>query len=238
MGHPDSRREQWKDWLPTPVRVMARRGKAVGKQLGKQLLDVRDTQWARVVMDRETEKFVRSLDYSSMDAVEVAGNKWERFGFRSYRNVYHPQYDLCEKPVEVAAFDIVIAEQVLEHVLWPYRAVRNVIKSLRPGGVFVVTTPFLIPIHEQPIDCSRWSETGLKQLLVESGFSSGAIVTGSWGNRACVCANFQRWVDWIPWKHSLKNDPKFPVHVWAFARKNGIEKSAHVQHEDDGYLMR
>ena len=79
MRHPDSRHEQWKDWLPTPVRVVARRGKAVGKQL----LDVRDTQWARVVMDRETEKFVRSLDYSSMDAVEVAGNKWERFGFGS-----------------------------------------------------------------------------------------------------------------------------------------------------------
>jgi SAM-dependent methyltransferase len=187
------------------------------------VLGVRDTQWARVVMDRETEKFVRSLNYSAMDAVEVAGNKWERFGFRSYRNVNYPQYDVCEKPIDVAAFDIVIAEQVLEHVLWPHRAVRNVLESLRPGGVFVVTTPFLIPIHEQPFDCSRWSETGLKQLLVESGFSSGPIITGSWGNRGCVCANFQSWVDWIPWKHSLKNDPKFPVHVWAFARKNDVE---------------
>jgi SAM-dependent methyltransferase len=236
MAQFGSRREQWKDRLPITVRVMARRGKAVGRQvgktLGKQLLDVRDTQWARVVMDRETEKFVRSLDYSTMDAVEVAGKKWESFGFRSYRNVNYPEYDLCEKPIDVAAFDIVIAEQVLEHVLWPYRAVRNVIETLRPGGVFVVTTPFLIPIHEHPFDCSRWSETGLKQLLVESGFSSGAIVTGSWGNRACVCANFQRWVHWIPWKHSLKNDSKFPVHVWAFARKNDRKNCSLKQDHD------
>jgi SAM-dependent methyltransferase len=227
IRHFESRAAQWKDWLPTPLRVTARRSKAFGKELARQLLDVRDIQWARVVMDRETEKFVRSLDYLCMDALEIAGNKWERFGFRSYRNVNYPQYDLCEKPFEAAAFDIVIAEQVLEHVLWPYRAVRNVIKSLRPGGIFIVTTPFLIRIHEQPFDCSRWSETGLKHLLVESGFSSSAIITGSWGNQACVSANFHRWVDWIPWKHSLRNDPKFPVHVWAFARTTGIDQSTH-----------
>lgn len=221
---PQCHSRRWKERLPVTVRLLGRRGKAAGRKFGKvvgrRLLNIRDVQWARVVMDRETENYVRSLDYFSMDAAEIAGSKWEHFGFRSYRSVHYPAYDLCERALGAGRFDIVIAEQVLEHVLWPCRAVRNVADSLRPGGVFVVTTPFLIPIHEQPYDCSRWSETGLKHLLIEGGFSGDTIVTGSWGNRACAAANFRRWVDWIPWKHSLENDPKFPVHVWAFARKD------------------
>jgi SAM-dependent methyltransferase len=219
MRQAEVRREQWKDWLPKPVRTIGRHGKSVGKQL----LGVRKTQWLRVVMDGQTEKFVRSLSYSSMDVLEVSGGKWENFGFRSYRKVHYPEYDLCEKPLEVATFDIVIVEQVLEHVLWPYRAVRNVFEMLRPGGIFLVTTPFLIRMHE-PVDCSRWTERGLKNLLIEGGFNSDHITTGSWGNRACVCSNFQTWTEWIPWKHSLKNEPKFPLVVWAFARKTLVDR--------------
>lgn len=170
-------------------------------------------------MDRETEQFVQGLPYSSFDALEIAGTKWRKFGFASYCSVSFSGYDLCERPLE-DAFDIVIAEQVLEHVLWPYRAVRNVWKMLKPGGVFLVTTPFLLPVHQAPVDCCRWTELGLKHLLVEAGFNTEQVVTASWGNRACVGANLQRWAGWIPWKHSLKNDPKFPVVVWAFAWKN------------------
>jgi SAM-dependent methyltransferase len=183
-------------------------------------------------MDRETDKFVRSLSYSAMDALEVSGDKWENFGFRSYRKVRYPEYDLCEKPLALAAFDIVIVEQVLEHVLWPYKAVRNVFEMLRPGGIFLVTTPFLVRMHE-PVDCSRWSELGLKNLLIERGFNGDHIVTGSWGNRACVCSNFQRFTEWIPWKHSLKNEPKFPLVVWAFARKIVVENGTDPLKRDE-----
>jgi hypothetical protein len=57
---------------------------------------------------------------------------------------------------------------------------------LSVGGYFLdflVTTPFLSPIDENPHDCSRWTEVGLKHLLAEAGFSIDKIVTGSWGNR-------------------------------------------------------
>jgi hypothetical protein len=42
---------------------------------------------------------------------------------------------------------------------------------------------------------------------------------GSWGNRACVKANFRRFPSWIPWWHSLKIESLYPVVVWAFAQK-------------------
>jgi SAM-dependent methyltransferase len=185
-----------------------------------QIIGVRwEIQWCRVVMDRETEKFVGTLNYDSLDALEISGTKWKAFGFASYRNISFPEYDLCDQPLELNKFDIIIAEQVLEHVLWPFRAVSNLYKMLRPGGILVVTTPFLLRIHDEPADCSRWTEVGLKYLLAAGGFDLSNITTGSWGNRACVKANFDYWRRWIPWKHSLTNEPEFPVVVWAFCTK-------------------
>ncbi len=175
-------------------------------------------QWLRVVMNRETEQFVSSLPYRRLDALEISGRKWQEWEFASYRSTSFPGYDVCEKPLEPGAFDIIFAEQVLEHVPWPSRAARNLWEMLRTGGVLVVDTPFLVRVHEEPIDCARWTETGLQYLLAEAGFELSAIRTGSWGNRACLRANFWSWRRYRPW-HSLRNEPAFPLVVWAFARK-------------------
>jgi SAM-dependent methyltransferase len=184
-------------------------------------LGIEPRQWARVVMDRETRRFVGSLDVGRLDALEVSGTAdsvWATSGFASYRVAN----DICERPLATEAFDVVIAEQVFEHVLWPYRAARHVWEMLRPGGVFIVTTPFLVRIHGFPIDCSRWTPLGMKHLLAEAGFPLDEIETGSWGNRKCVVANFNGWPGWIRWKHSLRNERDFPVVAWAFARKPAL----------------
>jgi len=179
-------------------------------------------QWSRVVMNRSTEQFVRSLDPRSLDALEISGNRWKGLPFRSYRSIDFPEYDLCAGPLASQNWDIILLDQVLEHVVSPAKAVRNIWTMLRPGGVFVNTTPFLIPIHEHPIDCSRWTETGIKHFLADNGFPLDGIQTGSWGNRHCLIANLSgRWPAYIPLLHSVKNDPRYPVVVWAFAQKTG-----------------
>ena len=63
------------------------------------------------------------------------------------------------------SFDLIIAEQVFEHLKWPYRAAKNVYRMLRPGGSFLITTPFLVRCHEMPDDCTRWTDTELKNFL-------------------------------------------------------------------------
>jgi SAM-dependent methyltransferase len=171
--------------------------------------------WARVVMDRETERYVRALDPERLHALEISGTKWRDFGFASYRAAKYPAYDWCAGPLE-ETFDVVIVEQVLEHVPDPRAALLNARAMVKPGGLFVVTTPFLIRVHEEPMDCTRWTASGLEVLLNQCGFAQ--VETGSWGNRRCVRANFERWVDYVPWRHSLRNEPNFPVVVWAFAR--------------------
>lgn len=172
--------------------------------------------WARVAMYEQCFALLRELEPAKLDALEIsAGPEWRTLGFRSFATANYPEYDVCAAPLG-REFDLVIADQVFEHLLWPYRAARNVRAMLRPGGHFLVTVPFLIRIHREPEDCTRWSETGLRHFLAECGFPLERIRTGSWGNRACVRANFRRWVR-RGWFGSLANEPDFPVAVWALA---------------------
>jgi SAM-dependent methyltransferase len=179
---------------------------------------VEHSQWARIVMNQETDRLIRELDLEHSSALEISGQKWRDHGFRRYRSVEFPPYDVCPGVLD-DQFDIIIAEQVFEHLLWPYRAVRNVFQVLSPNGAFLITTPFLIKIHNHPQDCSRWTELGIRHLLAEGGFDINRITTGSWGNRACIRSNWRQWTVYNPWLDSLKNEPNYPVVVWALARK-------------------
>ncbi|WP_239340989.1 methyltransferase domain-containing protein [Frankia sp. CiP3] len=187
-------------------------------QLVRQPPDA-DRQWCRIVMNQTTRQWIGALDTGRLSVLEIAGTIWEdAFAFRSYRAVFYSDYDVCAGTLD-ETFDLVIAEQVFEHVLWPYRAGRNIHQMVNPGGYVLITVPFLIRIHDQPVDCSRWTELGLKHLLAECGFPLDTIRTGSWGNRACVVANFTEWAQYAPERHSLDNEPDFPMVVWALAQK-------------------
>ena len=161
----------------------------------------------------------QSLHPSSLDVLEISGDNWKNAGFKSYRSVAYPEYDICAEALP-QTFDLIIAEQVFEHLLWPYRAGRNVHQMLRPGGHFLISTPFLIRIHNFPVDCSRWTELGLKHFLAECGFPLENTRTDSWGNRSCVIQNLDHFLTtYRPSKHSLENEPDYPYHVWALTRK-------------------
>jgi SAM-dependent methyltransferase len=179
------------------------------------------TDWVRVVMYRRCFEFIRSLGSDSLDVLEIAsGPQWRReFKFKSYTETKFPDFDICRDVLRPQAFDLIIADQVFEHLKWPYRAGRNVHQMLRPGGYFVIAVPFLIRVHDSPIDCSRWTERGLSYFLQECGFAEHDIKTNSWGNRACVQANLAKWRK-RGWFRSLANEPNFPVMVWAFARRS------------------
>ena len=177
-------------------------------------------QWARIVMNRETEALICSAGPEEKTALEISGQTWAtRAKFKSFRSVSFPEYDICAGPLKHEKFDIVIAEQVFEHLHMANRAVRSVYEMLNPDGAFLITTPFLLKVHNHPVDCSRWTELGIRHLLAEGGFDLDHITTGSWGNRDSVQANFSKWQIYQSWRHSLKNEPDFPIVVWALARK-------------------
>ncbi|PZV76704.1 methyltransferase family protein [Algoriphagus aquaeductus] len=175
-------------------------------------------QWVRVVMDRETKILVGELYLENMKALEVSGNKWSGYGFKNYQSVHFPDFDICSTTID-GKFDIIIAEQVFEHLSYPFKAGKNVFRLLNDGGVFLITTPFLLKNHPDPIDCTRWTAQGLKYFLHECGFDLDKIQVHSWGNRACLIANLDNWIKYDPKKHSLQNEEDFPLVVWALAKK-------------------
>jgi len=176
--------------------------------------------WVRVEMDSATAKFVSELDLSEANVLEVGGRNWQSLECKAYESVDYPEYDLCHSPYRKEAFDLILLEQVMEHVLWPFRAAKHVHQMLRPGGWVVVTTPFLVKIHAYPVDCCRWTPLGMKHLLAEGGFCLDQITAESWGNRDAVIGGFSKVPSYRKWLHSLRNEPNFPVMVWAFAQKS------------------
>lgn len=206
---------------PSTVLGVLRARPQIKSQLGRALraIGYDTTDWVRVELYRACFAHIRSLGPENLDALEIsAGPQWRRaLNFRSFTATDYPGFDICAETLP-RRFDVIIADQVFEHLPWPLRAARNVHAMLKPGGTFVIATPFLLRVHASPIDCNRWTEQGLSYLLQEAGFEEDHIETHSWGNRACVKANFLRWPK-RGFFGSLKNEPNFPVMVWAYARK-------------------
>ena len=64
-----------------------------------------------------------------------------------------------------ASFDVVFLMEVLEHVAAPDAALSEIHRVLAPGGRLVLSTPFLLEVHEAPHDYYRFTEYGLRHLL-------------------------------------------------------------------------
>jgi len=73
-------------------------------------------------------------------------------------------------PFRDGSFDAVLSTSVFEHVDNIDEAVAEVARTLRPGGRFVITMPFLYPTHEAPYDFWRLTHYGLRSLLQRHGF--------------------------------------------------------------------
>jgi SAM-dependent methyltransferase len=77
------------------------------------------------------------LDINS-EAVELATNK-----YRTRDNISFVVDDACEfRHVPEKAFDLVVSFETIEHVPSAEAFLANVRRALRPGGVFIVSTPY------------------------------------------------------------------------------------------------
>ncbi len=191
-----------------------------GRKFMRWLMASDSPGWVRLIATQKTREFARQLHPERMDALEISGETWRDFGFKSYRAAHFGEFDVCGDPLP-ETYDFIVAEHLFEHLLWPYRAGRNLFSMLRPGGYLHLINPFMYPVHAAPVDCSRWTELGLKHLLAECGFRLEDCQTGAWGNRACLRRVLRpgRSPNYRSWLHSLENEPDCPIVVWIFARK-------------------
>ncbi len=173
--------------------------------------------WVRVVMNRDVERFLDMLPVEESRVLEVSGWAHEKRPWQNYRSTSFPDFDLCTRDQVLPCADVVICEQVLEHLPDPLQAARNLLASLEPGGHAVVSVPFMIRIHPEPSDYWRFSADGLRRLLESAGFE--VLEAKTWGNRLAAMANLWFWFPYVPILCPLMNNPKTPLVVWAFARR-------------------
>ena|SRR2546426_9611715 len=65
-------------------------------------------------------------------------------------------------PFKAGTFEALVCHQVLEHVPDADKAVREMGRVLKPGGILIVTVPFYFPFHASPYDYRRWTVPGLR----------------------------------------------------------------------------
>jgi len=181
--------------------------------------------WQRLVMNDAVDEYLASLDPPRRNAAEISGETHASKPWKEYSALMYPEFDLCAPLHESRKFDVVICEQVLEHVVDPLAAVSNLRGLCAPDGHVIVSTPFLVRVHELPLfgmgDYWRFTPRGLRALLERVGLEVDSV--DSWGNRQCVVGNLNRWSARRPW-HSLRNEPDFPLQVWAFARNTALKR--------------
>lgn len=176
-------------------------------------------QWQRVALNRAVDRHIASLNPGSRSAAEISGDAHGSKPWKEFVSLNYPEFDLCAPLEGRRRFDVVICEQVIEHVVDPCAAARNLRGLTNPGGHLIVSTPFLVRVHELALfgmnDYWRFTPRGLRILLEHAGLEVETV--GSWGNRTCVVGNFDRWPGYRRW-HSLQDEQDLPIQVWAFAR--------------------
>lgn len=78
-------------------------------------------------------------------------------------------------PFKHGEFPLVLMNNFLEHTMHPQKALLQVNRVLSEDGVLVITVPFLVKIHQAPIDFFRYTPFALTKLLNETGFQIDSI---------------------------------------------------------------
>jgi len=162
-------------------------------------------------------------------AVAISGS--ERlagiFGYSGQQvlTIDYPESDLLSLRFADNTFDALFTDQVVEHIAGdPFVAFAESFRVVKPGGLVVHATVLIHPIHNYPIDCWRFSPTGLRLMAEPLG---DIIDVGGWGH-------FWLWpyvllgllsipiphARWHPLhKFAVHNDPSWPCVTWVVARK-------------------
>jgi len=113
------------------------------------------------------------------NVLDIGTGTWtwpkDRFGsqcnIKTFDQFSHENIDIVGDLLKLSSyvggdyFDAVLCLDVLEHVKDPFRAVKQIYRVLKSGGVLLVSTPFLKNLHgEEYGDYWRFTRQGLEVL--------------------------------------------------------------------------
>jgi SAM-dependent methyltransferase len=105
--------------------------------------------------------------------------------------------DAHDLPFESDSFDGVIIQAVLEHVIDPVRAVREIHRVLKSRGIVYAEIPFMQGVHARQYDFTRFTHLGVRRLFrdfeeVGSGAACGPGMALAWSYEYFLLS-FVRW---------------------------------------------
>jgi len=88
----------------------------------------------------------------------------------------YPEIDIvCDlitvNPFQADCLDVVLLFNVLEHVQSPAALLTSLWNVLKPGGKIFITIPFMLKVHQAPLDFQRLTHYALDELAHQTGFN-------------------------------------------------------------------
>ncbi len=87
----------------------------------------------------------------------------------------YPEVDLvCDltrtNPFRPLSVDVIVLLNVLEHVYDAHTLLATLSEILKPGGKLLVTVPFMVKMHQVPLDFARYTHYALTRFAADHGF--------------------------------------------------------------------
>lgn len=73
--------------------------------------------------------------------------------------------DAANLPFKDGEFEAILCTEMLEHVPNPFKVESELRRVLRPGGMLILSTRFVYPLHDTPHDYWRYTKYGLSKLF-------------------------------------------------------------------------
>jgi SAM-dependent methyltransferase len=108
--------------------------------------------------------------------------------------------DICHMtPIKDSSIGLVLLLESLEHIEQPQRALDEIFRILKPGGLLILTTVMAMGIHRCPKDYWRFCPDGIESLMTRFKILN----------------------------YTLEGEPSFPLGIWVTGQKRigGEEKT-------------
>ena len=132
-----------------------------------------------ILISRNTEKYFNKYlngivleigsgkDYQKNNFKDMC-DEWVSFDYNIRSNTIDIQGDGQCLPFKDGVFDCVVSIDVLEHVPYPEKMIKEIQRVLKKDGILILSTPWFFYLHEEPYNFFHFSKYGLDRLMKDN----------------------------------------------------------------------
>lgn len=147
--------------------------------------------------------------------------------------------DIYDIPVPENSFDFVLCSEVLEHLQYPDRAIKEFKRLLKNGGQIWITVPFSGGLHQEPYDFYRYTKYALEGFAKDNELSTVEITPlgGAFTYLSLVVKNIGSNISDTPLAYVLWSIILFPIILVLSPVLFLLDKMDNLKKLTTGYLV-